>query len=109
MNLHPNRRKAITRTVSIGVAVILILAAVVGIYYVTVTQSSSSLSSSSQTSSGAAAGYKSTIIIGTTDSLGCACDDPAKAYDYFGGDWLPVNLGAPLVDFAPGTTDTSPS
>jgi peptide/nickel transport system substrate-binding protein len=34
--------------------------------------------------------------------------DPADAYDYFGINMID-NLGAPLIDFAPGTTNTGPS
>jgi len=51
--------------------------------------------------------YKSTIIYGTTDATQTTID-PSNAYDYFGINMID-NLGAPLVDFAPGTTNTSPS
>ena len=54
-----------------------------------------------------ASGYKSTIVLGTTDSVQTTID-PADEYDYFGGEMV-NNLGAPLVDFAAGTTDTSAS
>jgi peptide/nickel transport system substrate-binding protein len=50
---------------------------------------------------------KDTIIYGTTDAIQTTID-PADAYDYFGINMI-NNLGAPLVDFAPGTTNTSPS
>ena len=45
--------------------------------------------------------------MGTTDSVQTTID-PADEYDYFGGEMV-NNLGAPLVDFAAGTTDTSAS
>ncbi len=86
-----------------AVLVILVLAGIVA-YYVAYPSGGGTTTTTSTI-----AANKDTIVIGSTDSLECACVDPAKAYDYFAGDWLPVNLGASLVDFAPGTTDTSPS
>jgi peptide/nickel transport system substrate-binding protein len=47
------------------------------------------------------------VVLGTTDAVQTSID-PADAYDYFGDNMI-NNLGAPLVDFAPGTSDTSPS
>ncbi len=94
-----SRRSGITRAVSttlvVVVLVIIILAAIVVAYY--------ALPSTPTPTTG----NKSTIIIGTTDAVQTTID-PQDAYDYW-GELLINNLGAPLVDFAPGTTDTSPS
>ena len=95
--------KAVSTTQVVGIIVIIVLAAGVGYYFY------STSGTAGTTSTTPAVTYKDTIVIGTTDSLECACVDPAKDYDYFGGSVLIPNLGAPLVDFVPGTTDTSPS
>ena len=87
--------------------------AAVAVYYVATLPGPSSSTSSgastttTTTTTSSTAGYKSTIILGTTDAVQTTID-PADAYDYFGDNMI-NNLGAPLVDFAPGTTDTSPS
>jgi len=116
------RRNAISRAVSTTYVVILlvviILAGIIVYYYaipssVTPTTSHSSTSPpTSQTSvsttpppTTSAISYKSTLVLGTTDAVQTTID-PADAYDYFGDNMI-NNLGAPLVDFAPGTTDTS--
>jgi peptide/nickel transport system substrate-binding protein len=75
------------------IIVIIVAVSVIGYYAYTNTSSSGK--------------YKDTIVLGTTDSVQTTID-PADAYDYFGDNMI-NNLGAPLVDFAPGTTDTSPS
>jgi len=100
--------RAISTTAVVAVIVIIILAGVVVYYVGFVAPSSSSTTSPSTTSpssSTSATGFKSTIIYGTTDAVATTLD-PADAYDYFGVNMID-NLGAPLVDFAPGTTDTS--
>ena len=98
--------KAIS-TVQVVIVLAVIVFAGVAVYFYGLNPGGSTTSGTTGTTS--AVQYKDTIVIGTTDSLECACIDPARAYDYFGGSWLPVNLGSPLVDFAPGATDTSPS
>ncbi|MBI3859884.1 MAG: hypothetical protein HY296_06595 [Thaumarchaeota archaeon] len=95
--------KAISTVQVVIILVIIVLAGAVAYYY----YPSSGTGTTSPTTT--TAQYKDTIVIGSTDSLECACTDPARAYDYFSGSWLSINLGAPLIDFAPGTTDTSPT
>lgn len=99
--------RAISTTLVVAVLVVLVVAGV-SVYYVAYPLGGNPTTSSSSTATPTVS-YKDTIVIGSTDSLECACIDPARAYDYFGGSWLPINLGAPLVDFPPGATDTSPS
>ncbi len=103
-----NKRSGISRAISttlvVAVIVIIVVAAVL-VYYVASPASSSTTSKSSSSSSSPS--YKSTIILGTTDTVQTTID-PADAYDYFGINMI-NNLGAPLIDFAPGTTDTSAS
>jgi len=93
-------KSAISTTLTVVVIIILVVAAGAAIYLYT------SLPSQTTTST-SASGYKSTIVMGTTDAVQTTID-PADAYDYFGDNMI-NNLGAPLVDFAPGTTNTSPS
>jgi peptide/nickel transport system substrate-binding protein len=100
-------RRAIGRSTSIAIIIVIIVAAGVGAYYVAVTPAPSTTQGVTTTTASTTAQYRSTIVIGTTDAVQTTID-PADAYDYF-GDNLINNLGAPLVDFAPGTTDTSPS
>jgi peptide/nickel transport system substrate-binding protein len=102
MNLNPNFRRAISRGAAIGVVLIIIIAAAVGAYYFVTSTAGTSTSTSTSTTS-----YKDTLILGTTDAVQTTID-PADAYDYFGINMI-NNLGAPLIDFAPGTTNTSPS
>jgi peptide/nickel transport system substrate-binding protein len=47
------------------------------------------------------------IVVGTTDSV-MSTIDPADAYDYFGESMI-QNVGAPLVDYKPGTTQIIPA
>jgi peptide/nickel transport system substrate-binding protein len=97
-----SRRSGISRAVStVQVVVILVIIVLAGIlvYYYAVPSTPSGTTTS--------AGLKNTIVLGTTDAVQTTID-PADAYDYF-GDNMVNNLGAPLVDFAAGTTDTSPS
>ena len=86
------------------VILVIIVAASVGAYFVAYApgQGTTSTTSASSTQT-----YKSTLVLGTTDAVQTTID-PADAYDYFGDNMI-NNLGAPLVDFAPGTTNTSPS
>ena len=100
MKTQTNLRKAISRGASIGVIVILVLAAAVGVYYYSTTTSNSSTTTSS------GAGYKNTIVVGTTDSVQTTID-PADAYDYFGINII-QNLGDGLVDYRPGTSQYVP-
>ena len=99
MILSQNYRRAIGRTSAIVIVLIIIIAAAVGVTYLATTPGSSTTTSTTS--------YKSTIIMGTTDAVQTTID-PADAYDYFGDNMI-QQLGAPLVDFAPGTTDTSQS
>jgi peptide/nickel transport system substrate-binding protein len=87
-------------TIQVAVILVVIIVAAVVVYYYAVPSSGGSSSSSSTS-------LKSTIILGTTDAVQTSID-PSDAYDYFGDNMI-QNLGAPLVDFAPGATDTSPS
>jgi len=94
-------RRALARTAAIVIVLVIILAAAVGVYYFATTPGPSSTTTTTSSS------YKSTLVIGTTDKVQTTID-PADAYDYFGINMID-NLGAPLIDFAPGTTNTSPS
>ena len=122
--MSPTYRKAIGRGTAIVIVLIIIIAAAVGAYYVAVSTPSSSTTTTPTTTTTAPTtttttsttpttpttttpAYKSTLIMGTTDAVETTID-PADAYDYFGDNMID-NLGAPLVDFAPGTTNTSPS
>jgi peptide/nickel transport system substrate-binding protein len=89
------------------VIIILIIAAVAVYYGTTTTPTTTTSTTSTVTTTTSSAAYKDTIIMGTTDAVQTTID-PADAYDYFGINMID-NLGAPLVDFAPGTTNTSPS
>jgi len=86
----------------VAIVAIIIVAGVAVYYSGVLTPSKSTTSTTSSTPA-----YKGTIVIGTTDAVQTTID-PADAYDYFGINMI-NNLGAPLVDFAPGTTNTSPS
>ena len=113
MKLSSRYGRAISTSASVGIIVILIVAAAIGVYYYSTTTGPSSSSSTTTTTksttgpTSTTTGYKSTIILGTTDKVQTTID-PADAYDYFGINMID-NLGAPLVDFAAGTTNTSPS
>lgn len=81
---------------------IIVLAGILVYYYAV-----PGVSPTSSTTTSTSGGMASTLILGTTDAVQSTID-PADAYDYFGDNMI-NNLGAPLVDFAPGTTDTSQS
>jgi peptide/nickel transport system substrate-binding protein len=94
------RRTGISRAVSttqVVILLVIIILAGILVYYYAVPAPKSTTSTT----------YKTTIIMGTTDAVETTLD-PADAYDYFGVNMID-NLGAPLIDFAPGTTNTSPS
>jgi peptide/nickel transport system substrate-binding protein len=91
-----NKRKAISRLVSIIIIVIILIVAatVAAVYYLyTPTNTQTPL--------------KDTIIIGTTDSVQTTID-PADAYDYFGINII-QNLGDGLADYVPGGTNIVPA
>ncbi|MGA2199207.1 MAG: ABC transporter substrate-binding protein [Nitrososphaerales archaeon] len=94
---------AISRALTAVIIIVVLVIAGAAVYFASSTSSSSS--SSSSTSS--VLQYKSTIIIGTTDSVQTTID-PADAYDYF-GDNMMSNLGAGLVDYRVGTSDIVPA
>ena len=96
---------AIGRIYLIAIVIVIIIIIAVGAYAAVSSGTTKTSSSSSMTTT--ASSYKNTIILGTTDSVQTTID-PADEYDYFGGEMV-NNLGAPLVDFAAGTNDTSPS
>jgi len=103
-----NYRRAISRGLTVGIALVIIIVAGFAVYFAATSSSSSTTTTATTpppTTSTTA--YKDTIIMGTTDSVQTTID-PADAYDYFGINMID-NLGAPLIDFAPGTTNTSPS
>lgn len=101
MILPAKYRTAISRSLSIGIVVVLIVAAIGAIYYVTLPGPSPSTTSSS-------AKYKNTIVIGTTDSVQTTLD-PADAYDYFAGSEVMPNINDGLVDYRPGTSQYVPA
>ncbi len=88
-----------TKYVAAAVLIVIILAGIGYYFYQSSTVPPTMTTSTSQ--------YKDTIVMGTTDAVQTTID-PADAYDYFGINMI-NNLGAPLVDFAPGTNNTSPS
>src|SRR5208337_1712161 len=95
-----SKPKGKTSTYIAAAVLIIIILAGVGYYYY-------STSTSMVPTTTAAPLYKNTIVMGTTDAVQTTID-PADAYDYFGINMID-NLGAPLVDFAPGTNNTGPS
>src|SRR5271157_5913085 len=90
------------RTYVAAAVLIVIILAGIGYYFY-----QSSTVPPAMTTSTSAPQYKDTIVLGTTDAVQTTID-PADAYDYFGINMI-NNLGAPLVDFAPGTNNTGPS
>jgi peptide/nickel transport system substrate-binding protein len=105
-----SKRKGISRAVSttqVVVLVVIIILAGILVYYYAVPGASTSSSSTPSTQTTSTPGYKSTLILGTTDAVETTID-PQDAYDYW-GELMINNLGSPLVDFAPGTTNTNPS
>jgi len=103
--LSISTRRAISRGATLAIVIVIIIVAAIGVYYGTTTTSTPS--STTITSTSTTGTYASQLILGTTDAVQTTID-PADAYDYFGINMID-NLGAPLVDFAPGTTNTSPS
>lgn len=91
------KRSGISAALVIIVIVVILIAAALTYFYIATTPTQPTVQVT----------YKDTIVIGTTDSVQTTID-PVDAYDYFGDNMI-NNLGAPLVDFPPGTTDTSPS
>ena len=111
MFLSTSYRRAIGRGVTIGIVLIIIIVAAFAIYYASsstsTTTTTSTTSTTTTTPTTSTTAYKDTLIMGTTDAVQTTID-PADAYDYFGINMID-NLGAPLIDFAPGTTNTGPS
>ena len=112
MILSTNYRRAISRSVTLGIVLVIIIVAAFAIYYASTSTSSTTTTSTTSTtttttSTTSTAAIKDTLILGTTDAVQTTID-PADAYDYFGINMID-NLGAPLVDFAPGTTNTGPT
>lgn len=101
MNLGTTYRKAISRGAAIGVLLIIIVGGAVGAYYLAATPTTTPTTSSS-------GNYKSTIVIGTTDSVQTTID-PADAYDYFAQNVVILNLGSGLVEYKPGTSQYVPA
>lgn len=102
MKLRNTYRKAISKGAAIGILIVIILGAAVGVYYISSTGTTPPTSSTTTSS-----GYKSTIVVGTTDSVQTTID-PADAYDYFGINVI-NNLGDGLVDYKPGTSQYVPA
>src|SRR5271157_2898246 len=90
-----------TKYVAAAVLIVIILAGI-GYYFY-----QSSTVPPAMTTSTSAPQYKDTIVVGTTDSVQTTID-PADAYDYFGINLI-ENLGAPLVDYQPGSTHIIPA
>ncbi len=113
MILSPSYRRAIGRSALLGIVIVIIAVAAFAVYLgtggggPTTTTTPTGGTTTTTTTSTTGPSYKDTVILGTTDAVQTTID-PADAYDYFGINMI-NNLGAPLVDFAPGTTDTSPS
>jgi peptide/nickel transport system substrate-binding protein len=99
--------RAISTSVVVIIVIALILVGAVAYYFYASPTTSSTTTSSTTTTPSTSLSYKDTIILGTTDKVQTTID-PADAYDYFGINMI-NNLGAPLVDFAAGTTNTSPA
>jgi len=99
-------------TIIAAIVLIVIIIAGVGYYFSTTTPSATTTTTSAPLScqpwtSPTPTGYKDTIVVGTTDSVQTTID-PADAYDYFGINTI-ENVGAPLVDYQPGTTHFIPA
>src|SRR5208337_912280 len=102
-----SKPKGKTSTYIAAAVLIIIILAGVGYYYYSTSTSMVTTTTSMVPTTTAAPLYKNTIVMGTTDAVQTTID-PADAYDYFGINMID-NLGAPLVDFAPGTNNTGPS
>ncbi len=108
MILSQNSRRAIGRTAIAAIVIVIIIAASVGVYFGAVAPGPGTTTTTTPTkTTTTTTSYKDTVVMGTTDAVQTTID-PADAYDYFGLNMI-NNLGAPLVDFAPGTTNTAPS
>lgn len=97
-----SKPKSKTSTYIAAIALIVIILAGVGYYYHTPTTTGPTTRTGATTAAATSAAprYKDILIVGTTDSVQSTID-PSDAYDYFGINMI-QNLGAPLVDFAPG-------
>ncbi len=95
-----------TKYVAAAVLIVIILAGI-GYYFYQSSVVPAQTMTTAMTTLTSAPQYKDTIVLGTTDAVQTTID-PADAYDYFGINMID-NLGAPLVDFAPGTNNTGPS
>ena len=108
---NESKPKGKTSTYIAAVALIIIILAGVGYYYYNTTTmaptTTTSMESTMVPTTTAAPLYKDTIVVGTTDSVQTTID-PADAYDYFGINII-ENVGAPLVDYKPGTTQIVPA
>jgi len=105
--------RAVSKMLLIGVIIlVVVIAGVAAGYYYTTTQPAASPSptqsaSTSPSTTASPSTNKATLIIGTTDSVE-TCLDPARAYDFFGWEII-QSLGAPLVEYAPGSDQIVPS
>ena len=82
--------RAISRTLIVGIVIVIIVIAGVLGYYLTIPPTPTT---------------KDTLVMGTTDAVETSLD-PANAYDYFGWEII-RSLGSGLVDYAPGATGPS--
>jgi peptide/nickel transport system substrate-binding protein len=99
--------KQTTKYVAAIVLIVIILAGIGYYFYQSSMVPPAQTMTTAMMTSTSAPQYKDTIVMGTTDAVQTTID-PADAYDYFGINMID-NLGAPLVDFAPGTNNTGPS
>ena len=95
-----------TTYIAAAVLIIIILAGV-GYYFFAAQPAQPTQTTTSGMMTSVAPAYKDTIVVGTTDSVQTTID-PADAYDYFGINTI-ENVGAPLVDYKPGTTEIVPA
>lgn len=112
MHVQTSYRTAISRAAAIGAVIVIILVGAVAVYYVSTTgPSSTTTPPTTGPTTGpttTAPGYKSTIVIGTTDSVQTTLD-PADAYDYFAQSVVILNIGDGLVDYKPGSSTYVPA
>lgn len=94
-----------TRYIAAAVLIVIIIA---GVGYYLTQQGMTSTTSGTVASSKPALQYKSTIVIGTTDTIQSTLD-PADAYDYFAQNVVILNVANGLVAYRPGTTDIVPA
>jgi peptide/nickel transport system substrate-binding protein len=107
MNLESYQTKAISKGATVGVVIIVLVIAAVAAYYVVGISGGNTSTTPTTTGPTTPGGYKSTVIIGTTDSVQTTID-PADAYDYFGLNVI-QNIGDGLVDYRPGTSQYVPA